>query len=269
MVSTIRLATWNLLHGMSVADGQVRPADLGAGAQALDADVLALQEVDWNQRRSGDVDQTTIIAEATGAVWHRFVPSVRGVPGEQWEPAAHDEDLTGDRHDRDGDVIPGHYGIALASRLPVLEWEVKRFAPAPWSLPLLVPGTGLVRVPDEPRLAIVAVVAGPTGPFTVAATHLSFVPGYNVSQLRALRRWLQTKPGPRVLLGDLNLPRSLVRLVGGLNVLAGTATYPSWSPRVQFDHVLADGITERQVERSQAVRTPVSDHCALLADIRL
>ncbi len=40
----MRLATFNLLHGRSLADGLVDPARLTAAVAALDADVLALQD---------------------------------------------------------------------------------------------------------------------------------------------------------------------------------------------------------------------------------
>ncbi|MGK5523302.1 endonuclease/exonuclease/phosphatase family protein, partial [Micromonospora sp. URMC 107] len=54
----MRLATFNLLHGRSLADGLVDPDRLTAAVTALDADVLALQEVDRDQSRSGKLDLT-------------------------------------------------------------------------------------------------------------------------------------------------------------------------------------------------------------------
>ncbi len=78
----------------------------------------------------------------------------------------------------------------------------------------------------------------------MVTTHLSFVPGYNVRQLRALVRWVARMPGPVFLLGDLNLPGALPRLVTGWRQLARQPTYPAYGPRVQFDHVLAHGWAE-------------------------
>ena len=52
---------------------------------SLDADVLALQEVDRNQPRSGGADLTALAAEAMGAVAHRFEPALWGTPG-SWSP---------------------------------------------------------------------------------------------------------------------------------------------------------------------------------------
>jgi endonuclease/exonuclease/phosphatase family metal-dependent hydrolase len=138
------------------------------------------------------------------------------------------------------------------------------------SLPLKVPGRrGLTGVSDEPRIGVAAVVEGPAGPFTVVTAHLSFVPGWNVAQLRALAEWARGFPGPRLLIGDLNLPGALPRLTSRWTQLARVPTYPSWRPRVQFDHVLADGIGEAAVRHVEALRLPVSDHCALVVDLVL
>lgn len=63
----MRLATFNLLHGRSLTDGLVDSDRLAAAIGALDADVLALQEVDRDQRRSGNLDLTAIAARALDA----------------------------------------------------------------------------------------------------------------------------------------------------------------------------------------------------------
>jgi endonuclease/exonuclease/phosphatase family metal-dependent hydrolase len=253
----VRVATFNLLSGRSVTDGQVRAADLRDAAAALDADVVGLQEVDRAQERSGGVDQTALVAEALGARWSRFVPAVDGTPGDAWTASSWDDGSLADG--------PG-YGVALVSRLPVLSWRVRRFGPAPFGMPLLVPGSrGLTHVPDEPRVALAAVVQGPAGPLTVISAHLSFVPGWNVRQLRAISRWARSMPAPRLLLGDLNLPGAVPRLVTGWTQLARVPTYPSWRPRVQFDHVLTDAAVS--VDAARALPLQVSDHCALVVDL--
>lgn len=263
----LRVATFNLLHGMSLRDGQVREADLRAAARALDADVVGLQEVDCGQPRSGGVDQTGVVAAELGAGHARFVPALHGTPGSPagWRAATGGIDAVG------GDGSPT-YGVGLVSRLPVREWHVRRFPPAPFAIPLLVPGLPrprLVRVPDEPRVGVLAVLDTPEGPLTVATAHLSFVPGFNARQLRALARWAAGFPGPRLLLGDFNLPGSLPRRITGWTQLARAATYPSYRPRVQFDHVLADGLDAGAVTGVSAPALDVSDHCALAVSLDL
>lgn len=259
----MRVATFNLLHGRSVSHGGVDVDELRASARDLDADVVGLQEVDRHQERSGVADQTAEVAAALGAEHWRFAPSLNGTPGpiEFWTRS----------EDDDGATTTGPtYGVGLVSRLPVRSWAVRRFGPAPVGMPLMVPGRrGLTRVPDEPRAAIAAVLEGSEGPLTVVTAHLSFVPGWNVAQLRELTRWAMTFPGPRLLLGDLNLPGAIPRLVTRWTQLARVATYPSWRPRVQFDHVLADEIETSAVRDVRAPRLPVSDHRALVVTLDL
>jgi endonuclease/exonuclease/phosphatase family metal-dependent hydrolase len=73
-----------------------------------------------------------------------------------------------------------------------------------------------------------------------------------------------------LLLADLNLPGRLPRLFSGWRRLAGLPTYPSPSPRVQFDHILAD---RRGLERLPRVvdatspYLPFSDHRPLMVTL--
>jgi endonuclease/exonuclease/phosphatase family metal-dependent hydrolase len=257
VVARLRFGTFNLLYGYAVPTGGVDDATLGSAVAALDTDVLGLQEVDRGQPRSGKADQAAVIADALDTPWWRFAPVLTGSPG-RWSPAT----------DPATDLVTPAYGVALVSRLRVLHWEVRRFSSAPVSLPLYVAGQrGLARVPDQPRAAMAAVVVGPDGPFTVATAHLSFIPGWNARQLRAITRWLATMPPPRVLAGDLNLPGRVPATLTGWVDLARAPTYPSWRPRVQLDHILASGIGPDDVRSATAMRQPFSDHCALVVDV--
>ncbi|WBB90788.1 endonuclease/exonuclease/phosphatase family protein [Verrucosispora sp. WMMC514] len=258
----MRLATFNLLHGRSLADGLVDPARLTAAVAALDADVLALQEVDRDQSRSGHLDLTAIAAQAVGAPEHRFAAAVVGTPGEAFRPLTHDDDGHGEPC----------YGVGLISRHPVTIWRVTRLHPAPVRSPVYVPGPGggLILLRDEPRVVLAAVLDTPHGPLTVAATHLSFVAGWNVRQLRQVIRALRALPAPRILLGDLNLPAWATRAVSGWHLLGRRPTYPAAQPRVQLDHILADRHGFDQLPPVAAVRTPlstISDHRPLVVDL--
>jgi endonuclease/exonuclease/phosphatase family metal-dependent hydrolase len=248
----VRLATFNLLHGRSLSDGKVHAERVAAAVADLDADVLGLQEVDRAQPRSGLLDLTAIAADALHAPAHRFAAAVVGTPGETWQPW---------RSDADNDHPL--YGIALVSRWPVLRWQITPLPAAPIRSPVYIPKAGLLLLKDEPRVLLAAVVDTPHGPMTVATTHLSFVPGWNVRQLRAAVRALRALPAPRVLLGDLNLPGGPVRAFTGWRTLAKLPTFPSPSPRAQLDHVLADPRGAERLGRVVQVRSPqaaVSDH---------
>ena len=85
-------------------------------------------------------------------------------------------------------------------------WQVVHLPRIPVRFPMYLPGPRRVQVVhEEPRAAMVARIDTPLGPLTVANTHLSFVPGWNRMQLRRLIRDLRGFPGPRVLMGDLNM----------------------------------------------------------------
>jgi endonuclease/exonuclease/phosphatase family metal-dependent hydrolase len=264
-MALVRVATFNVLHGMAPHQGTTDPGLLQDAARTLDADVVGLQEVDRSQPRSGQVDQTALVAEALDAPWRRFVPALHGTPDEspRWSPAT--------VGDGDGTIGPT-YGIGMVSRLPVRSWWVKRFPAAPFRLPLVIPGEGrprLLLIPDEPRLALAAVIEGTDGPFTVVTAHLSFVPGYNASQVRRIAVWVRRMPRPVVLMGDFNLPGKLPSWLTGWDSLATAPTYPAHRPKVQLDHILALGLAREEVWGQQVWRLPVSDHCALSADVDL
>ncbi|PVZ09465.1 endonuclease/exonuclease/phosphatase family protein [Actinomycetospora cinnamomea] len=256
----MRLATFNLLHGRSPDDGVVDAERLRDAVKGLDADVLALQEVDHAQPRSGLVDQTSLVAEAMGAHDARFVPAVVGTPGETWRPADPDEVLG---------VAPT-YGIGLVSRWPVARWRRIPLGTSPATLPLLVDARRLALIPDEPRLALAAVLTPPAPVGTVVATHLSFAPGFNIAQLTRLARAVRDLPGPVLLLGDLNMPGPVPGAVlRGWHPLGRAPTFPSERPRIQFDHVLARAPEAPPVRAVEAVATPVSDHRALVVDLEI
>ncbi|WP_306213894.1 endonuclease/exonuclease/phosphatase family protein [Actinoplanes sp. RD1] len=256
----MRLGTFNLLHGRSLSDGVVHAERIAAAVADLDADVLGLQEVDRAQPRSGLLDLTAIAADALGAPAHRFAAAVVGTPGETWKPW----------HSDDDNINP-LYGIALVSRWPVLRWQITQLPGAPIRSPVWVPDRKLLLLKDEPRVMIAAVVDSPAGPMTVANTHLSFVPGWNIRQLRHAVRALRALPAPRVLLGDLNMPVGPVRAFTGWRALAkASPTYPSPAPKAQLDHILADPRGGDTLGTVLQVRTPavdVSDHRPLVVHL--
>jgi endonuclease/exonuclease/phosphatase family metal-dependent hydrolase len=252
----MRMATFNILHGRSVHDGAVELGRLEESVRQLDADVLALQEVDCDQPRSAMADLTALAAEAMGAVTHRFVAAIAGTPGATWMAAT-------------GREQPGTaaYGIALLSRYPVRSWQVMRLPRIPVTFPMyLREPKKVLMIHEEPRAAVVAQLDTPLGPLTVANTHLTFVPGWSRVQLRHLVRDLRGFPGPRVLMGDLNMtpPRS-GRWVG-LRTLGVRPTFPSEQPTRQLDHILTDDPTLR-ADDSRAPELPISDHRALVVDV--
>jgi endonuclease/exonuclease/phosphatase family metal-dependent hydrolase len=249
----VRIATFNILHGRSLDDGQVDVDRLATAVKSLDADVLGLQEVDRDQPRSLGADLTAVAAEAMGATEHQFVAALAGTPGGTWMAAT-------------GEEQPGSatYGIALLSRYPVVSWRVVRLPALRAGVPMWFKGSRKpVWVRDEPRVAVAAVLDGPSGEFTVCTTHLSFIPGWSALQLSRLVRSLTGTPEPLVLIGDLNMEQRQAAQVTGMRALGSAATFPVGEPRRQLDHVLVRGAL-RATGPAEAVRLPLSDHRALV-----
>jgi endonuclease/exonuclease/phosphatase family metal-dependent hydrolase len=242
-VPNLCVATWNITGGRREGTGQLDLAAVLETVRSLGADVLALQEVDRELHRSGRVDQPRAIAEALGPEW-------------SWSYAPA---LVGDDLGPLGGPDPGGpgYGNLLLSRLPMEAVEHLRFPPA---------GGG------EQRTALVATVRVGGRPLTVAAAHLSNKQGHNVRQLRELQQVVAQRPGPRLLLGDLNLPATAMLLASrrGWPEVGRGRTFPNSRPTQQLDHVLRHD--PRSVLRPLGVRvvgSSVSDHRALCADLAL
>ncbi len=248
--AAVRLATFNVLHGRSVHDGRVDVDRFARAVRRLDADVLALQEVDRCQPRSSGRDLTAVAAEAMGATAARFLPALVGEPDTWSAPRG------GEPPDSPA------YGVALLSRLPVQAWRAVRLPALPMRVPVLFRGQRRpVLADDEPRVALLAELDG----LTVAATHLSFVPGWNVVQLARLARALRG-PDAAVLMGDLNMGPSPASRTSGLQPLAVGPTFPADAPQRQLDHVLARGLP-RPAVLGGPVELDLSDHRALVVDL--
>ena len=251
----MRIATFNILSGRHPERPGVDVDAFAEAIRTIDADVLALQEVDHDQPRSSHVDLTSVAAEAMRATDHRFVPALRGTP-EQWVAV-----------DGEGDAPAGPaYGVALLSRYPVTTWDVIRLPPMPGRTPYRWPGAlRPTLVADEPRVAVVAVVDTPGGPLTVVTTHLSFLPWSSGRQLRRLVRGLAGADRPMLLVGDLNMAPPRARRITGMTPLATHLTFPSDQAHRQIDHVLSDGPLRAVASRAEAM--PVSDHRPLVVDL--
>lgn len=89
--TTVRAATANIKHGRGM-DGNVDLGRTAAMLASLDADVIGLQEVDLGVRRSGEVNQATVLGQRLGmhAAFGAFMP-----------------------------YGGGHYGMGILSKFPI------------------------------------------------------------------------------------------------------------------------------------------------------
>ena len=210
-----------------------RPDNLDRiGAMLADYDLVALQEVDAGSYRSGFTNQVAwLAARAQLPFWYA------------------------QRNRRLGRFA--QHGNGLLART-----EPTELLDHP--LPSTIPGRG----------AIVATFPCADGvPLLLVTAHLSLGQRARTQQLE----WIRERIGdhPRVILmGDLNsssaalLERSpLARTPLVAAHSARLATYPSWQPRLDLDHILLS--PDMLVEDARLLPFRYSDHLPLAVDIRL
>lgn len=238
----IRLATFNLKHGAPAKGYRGDPEAVAEACAALEADVLALQEVDDGVPRSAGADLAALVARAS-RMNVVFAPTFR---------------LRG-----------GRYGNALLVRGDIERHEVVRLKGAR-RFQGRRGGGRVLPLGREPRNAILATVRVGGHRLSVAATHLATQRRISKKQLSQAAAGLQAMPRPWVLLGDLNRSTNEVLadpLIGSMELVSGPPTYPSWDPRNRIDHIAIRGLS-LEADSVRAVRSPrVSDHLALVAEV--
>lgn len=292
----LRVLTLNLQHGRpgagagdgSAATGSLAGADISDPGTAravlaalaeqiheLAPDVVALQEVDLGQARSGRLDQTAVLAEHLGWKDYRFAATYAGpVAGLRRRPvrsalAGRTDDVLGLGRAAMG-RSPAGFGNALLTRHPVISWHVKRLGRGPASIVrrgdrALDPRSyrlftasmrnmlaARIELPDD-------VVPGLRG-LSVAATHLATRIDVAAAQLAAAWGAMACLPGPRLLAGDLNLRPHQVAGLGLARQVGEGDTYPAGLPDHRIDHVLTDpwptGAHGRPLPPEQAAGAP-------------
>ena len=294
----LRITSWNLLHGEQIPpvanlSAQKLEQNLITATQEigekLKPDFLGLQEVDYMQPRSGNINQTKIIADTLGFKYWSFLPAITGTPGEKWQKVIdldqslinQSDDHTTIKVDKSKALTPS-YGIGFVTNQRVKNIRVKQLGRSLIGMPLAIPkvkngsvekpnGFKLIYINDEPRVSITAELENG---LTITNTHLSFAPGVNVFQLKKLAKYLQNLPGRQLLIGDMNLPgnlpQKLATLGGNWSSLVKQNTYPSWKPGIQFDYLLC---RSEDSENFEAVPMPIisdlklSDHIPIGAEI--
>jgi endonuclease/exonuclease/phosphatase family metal-dependent hydrolase len=243
--------------------------------QSLDSDLFAVQEVDHFLPRSGARAQMRDIAESIGARDWAMGPSVIGTPGESWRKKHEHEPEIISNTSSHSELMHECYGIGIVSKIPVISWHRLNLGNSPLGLPLIVPGDEsgkgkprFIYVKDEPRLALAAVLENG---LTVVNTHLSFVPGFNLSQLRRVKKWavqIAESTGTRaIVVGDLNLPKNLPIVGSRWQSLVTQNTYPSWGGKIQFDYILSPDLAFGEYSVRNFAPTGVSDHLPIGLEI--
>jgi len=275
----MRVISWNLLHGQKIppTSSQDWQAEIVSAAKKVADDLqpnfIALQEVDYFQSRSDLTNQTKLVAQSMQLKYWAYLPTLIGTPGEKWRSVKDLKNsiITESSLDKNPKAS---YGIALATNWPIKKLYVKKLGRSIVGMPLLIPkdngkGVRFIYVKDEPRVALIAELENG---YTIATTHLSFVPGVNVFQLNKLSSYLKKLPGFALLTGDLNLPANLPSKLSGFKSLISQATYPSWKPKIQFDYIMLRKSEIKSVSSIKPIKstaTGISDHTPIGVEIQI
>lgn len=263
------VANFNVHAGV---DGWGRPFDVVAACRTIDADVLVLEEC-W----APDADPGAPVArpgtaeavaaalgyerhELTLATGRRAQPrpdaTDRWMQSMDWRGASHAIYL--DQHrpmprtiagsPRFLEATPGRWGIAVLSRLPVVDHQEVDL--------------GRLRRDRARRGALlVRVDVGGGRTLTVIGTHMTHLSYGSPLQFTRLRHLLApaVADGPAVLVGDMNLwgPPVAALMPGWRRIVRGK-TWPAWRPHSQVDHILARGAV--RALRSEVLPMAGSDH---------
>ena len=275
----MRVISWNLLHGQKIppTSSQDWQTELVSAAKQVadesQPNFIALQEVDYFQSRSDLTNQTKLVAQSMQLKYWAYLPTLIGTPGEKWRSVKDLKNsiITESSLDKNPKAS---YGIALATNWPIKKLYVKKLGRSIVGMPLLIPkdngkGVRFIYVKDEPRVALIAELENG---YTIATTHLSFVPGVNVFQLNKLSSYLKKLPGLALLTGDLNLPANLPSKLSGFKSLISQATYPSWKPKIQFDYIMLRKSELKSISSIKPIKstaTGISDHTPIGVEIQI
>jgi endonuclease/exonuclease/phosphatase family metal-dependent hydrolase len=247
---SLRVASYNI-HAGAGMDNRFDLDRQVAAIRALDADVVALQEVDvyWSSR-SAWRDLATELGEALDmAVFfgpiYSLDPLTVGAPRRE-------------------------YGLAILSRYPIIHavnHEITRLSTQVPN-PTPAPAPGFPEVVVNARGALVHVYA----------THLDYRANPVIRQMQVadMKRIMAEAQGTQqVLLGDFNadpyapelapLWEHLTDAWGVANGSVGGLTYPAASPTKRIDYVTVSSAV--RVNTCTALTTLASDHLPVVADL--
>lgn len=234
----IRVAVYNT-HWCTGIDGVSSPQRIAEVLKSLNADVIALNEIDRNyDPRSNYEDQLQIIADAL-EMNYQFQKTT-------WKSAI---PASGNK--------PREFGHAILSKLPIEFLDARIFDTYSTHYHGLLEAKIVVK--DQPILFYV--------------THLDTDPSTLHAQSMQLKRWMEEREGTKILMGDLNaVPEDLsIRYVKNGMVDAfenepNAFTFKSNNPTIRIDYIL--GSSDVEFANSNVVKTLASDHFPIVTEFK-
>ncbi len=236
----LTVMTFNIAHGNPPSKpGTIEPQAAAKTIIDLKPDIVALQEIDVNTKRSGtDLNEAEFIAAKTGMHFY-FAKSI--------------------------DFQSGEYGVAILSKFPLSHQQV-------YHLPT-VEGTG-----GEPRiLAVTEISIAGHGSVTFACTHLDAQEKdtNRLMQIKAIVNILKSESNPVILAGDLNAAPgdqeiAILDDMFARSCLDCAYTFPADHPSKTIDHIAWTPAKKFVVESHKVINDPYSsDHRPVLATLIL
>ena len=269
----MRVLSYNIHKGIGGRDRRYQLSRVKAVIETAGADVLCLQEVDRNVRRSRFDDQPRLLAE-----WFlgRHLPPVGPHPGPRaaLSPSGGGGGavfqltlpLTTGRT-LPGGPRRGGYGNLVVSKRPILDAHL----------------VGLRRGLRKNRGAVVVVLDTAAGPVRLVNWHLGLAERERAWQVRRLlghelfRAAGSFAAGsvPTLLVGDTNdwrgvLRKGALREAGYAPAAAGAGrlrTFPAWLPTAQLDRAFARDLPAIAAVHRGGPAADASDHLPLIVDV--
>ena len=237
--TTLRVLTYNIKHGEGT-DGVLDLDRIAAVIKAANPDLVALQEVDQNAKRSGRVDQAARLGDLTD-LQAAFAKAI---------------DLEG-----------GGYGVAILSRWALQDLKTHLLPKDP-------------EMEQRIAFAARVMLGQGGQEIEFMVTHLDHHsdPAQRIEQVAKIRELYPSGADerPRLLAGDFNTTpeRSVMKslLKEWTDTAAGQRffTIPAGKPRRKIDYILCRPAGRWIVQETRALDEPIaSDHRAVLAVLEL
>lgn len=235
----IRVAVYNT-HWCTGVDGVLSPERIANVLKSINADVIALNEIDRHyDPRSDYQDQLQIIADAL-EMNYQFQKTT-------WKSAI---PASGNK--------PREFGHAILSKEPIQFLNARIFDAHGLHYAGLLETK--ITVKDKPILFYV--------------THLDTDPMALQSQSVQLKQWMAEREGTKILMGDLNAvpENSSLRyikngMVDAFEQQPNAFTFKSNNPTIRIDYIL--GSEHVEFTNSRVIKTLVSDHFPIVTELKI